>query len=285
MDDLVILILALLKLKLQGLASNSPASTSTPDSSPKRKRTRQVNSASSSQPSSPHPPASAKRRRQHRFEFMILSYLQRLSEHLLILQKQCSKEIIIILKSEQYYWQVIFTVVQSTVKCVSKKLQLEPPYGTPYGTPGWISHKSLHLRTKISLKFNSLMKNKHCDESVFNLTFYEVFFLQLLAFQYSKLQNSAIMNNLIRIKEPCCAFLYYANANQTIHKYSIHTLQHNNYCSKKLHLRCKNKKHYYFLKTQVCSQACMLLKGAIIHAVLKFMVQCIPVCTIGITLK
>lgn len=59
----VILILALLKLKLQGLASNSPAGTSTPDSSPKRKRTRQVNSASSSQPSSPHPPSSAKRRR------------------------------------------------------------------------------------------------------------------------------------------------------------------------------------------------------------------------------
>ncbi|XP_020623426.1 MRG/MORF4L-binding protein-like isoform X1 [Orbicella faveolata] len=53
---------ALLKLKLQGLASNSP-STSTPDSSPKRKRTRQVNSASSSQPSSPHPPSSVKRRR------------------------------------------------------------------------------------------------------------------------------------------------------------------------------------------------------------------------------
>ncbi|XP_068678860.1 MRG/MORF4L-binding protein-like isoform X2 [Montipora capricornis] len=47
----------------EGLASNSPASTSTPDSSPKRKRTRQVNSASSSQPSSPHPPVSAKRRR------------------------------------------------------------------------------------------------------------------------------------------------------------------------------------------------------------------------------
>ncbi|CAH3019864.1 unnamed protein product [Porites evermanni] len=52
---------ALLKIKLQGLASNSPASTSTPDSSPKRKRTRLVNS--SSQPSSPHPPSSAKRRR------------------------------------------------------------------------------------------------------------------------------------------------------------------------------------------------------------------------------
>ncbi|XP_078362029.1 MRG/MORF4L-binding protein-like isoform X2 [Oculina patagonica] len=53
---------ALLNFKLQGLASNSP-STSTPDSSPKRKRTRQVNSASSSQPSSPHPPSSVKRRR------------------------------------------------------------------------------------------------------------------------------------------------------------------------------------------------------------------------------
>ncbi|XP_029199170.1 MRG/MORF4L-binding protein-like isoform X2 [Acropora muricata] len=47
----------------EGLATNSPASTPTPDSSPKRKRTRQVNSASSSQPSSPHPPSSAKRRR------------------------------------------------------------------------------------------------------------------------------------------------------------------------------------------------------------------------------
>lgn len=42
------------------------------------------------------------------------------------------------------------------------------------GTPRWISYKSLHLRTKISLKVNSLMKNKHCDESVFNLKFYEV---------------------------------------------------------------------------------------------------------------
>ncbi|KAK3737464.1 hypothetical protein QZH41_008348, partial [Actinostola sp. cb2023] len=54
---------ALLKMKLQGLASNT-SNVSTPDSSPKRKRTRQVNSASSSQPSSPHPaPSSAKRRR------------------------------------------------------------------------------------------------------------------------------------------------------------------------------------------------------------------------------
>lgn len=54
---------ALLKFKLQGLASSS-SSASTPDSSPKRKRTRQGNSTSSSQPSSPHPaPPATKRRR------------------------------------------------------------------------------------------------------------------------------------------------------------------------------------------------------------------------------
>ncbi|EDO30370.1 predicted protein [Nematostella vectensis] len=54
---------AILKMKLQGLAS-SASTPATPDSSPKRKRTRQANSASSSQPSSPHPaPTSAKRRR------------------------------------------------------------------------------------------------------------------------------------------------------------------------------------------------------------------------------